>query len=485
MLGDEFAGVVAATLAASRGLRVLLASTGDLPDAYEVGPYRLPTRPLALAGLASPAAARVIGELNFGHLLKRRMRDHAPAFQLIAPDARLDVTGDDDALAAELARDAPAAADAALAVARAARDVSAHLDPLLGQSIAFPPVKFFDRREVARFDEPLAAAGAAVDAAAAAAPIARALAAAPAAFGTCLDPATGSPVAAGRALDQWRRGVPHLPGGRAALRTIFLDKFDSHGGERRAVEPEAILVSWGKATGVRLRDGEEIGAEHVVCAMPVARVRELLAKPPRRLEPIAGALRPAAYRYTLNLVVAEAGIPEGMAATALVVADPARPPVGDNALAVFVSEPDDEARAVVTVEALWPCPAGTTAPPDDGALADLRVRVRERLEDVMPFSSGHVLAAHSPNEIADPERIAARASLAEPLAPAPVWRVDGALLLGVAAAPYPLGVKRLTLASTQVLPGLGLEGELQAGWCAALIACGGAKKRDGLAVGAS
>jgi hypothetical protein len=28
------------------------------------------------------------------------------------------------------------------------------------------------------------------------------------------------------------------------------------------------------------------------------------------------------------------------------------------------------------------------------------------------------------------------------------------------------------------MPGLGLEGELEVGWCAALIACSGSKKKD-------
>ena len=59
-----------------------------------------------------------------------------------------------------------------------------------------------------------------------------------------------------------------------------------------------------------------------------------------------------------------------------------------------------------------------------------------------------------------------------------VWRFDGPLLLGLCGVPHATGVKGLTLASRQVLPGLGLEGELAAGWTAARLVAGGEKKRD-------
>jgi hypothetical protein len=42
-----------------------------------------------------------------------------------------------------------------------------------------------------------------------------------------------------------------------------------------------------------------------------------------------------------------------------------------------------------------------------------------------------------------------------------------------------VGVKNLTTASSQNLPGLGLEGDFAAGWCAARLVCTAAgKKKD-------
>ncbi len=477
VLGDDFPGVVAATLCAARGMRVLLATTRDDPESYKVGPYKLPTRPLVFTGMASPAIRRVMTELNFVHLLKRRLRDNAPAFQFVGPDARIDVTGDDDQLAAELARELSGTdGDAAMASSIAARYVSELIEPVLGQAIAFPPTKFWDRREVGRNEEPLEEAGRDVASKTAHSVLARALCDVPAALASHWDPRELTPIARARAFDLWRRGTAILPGGRRALRDIFMDKFASHSGEVRQVVAEELVTGWNKVTGVRLRDREEVGADHVIAAMPAADLVKLLPKTPKKLGELAEALVPTAYRYTLNLVMAEEGVPEGIGATVLVVHDPNEPLIGDNAFAIHVGPPDDEARVTVTVEAVCPAPGPGTSLDDE--FANLRIRLRERLEDIMPFSREHVLVAHSPNETADPEGIRAKADLTDPIAPTPAWHSELPPQLGVAAAPYQIGLKRLTCASSQILPGLGFEGELAVGWCAALLACSASKKKD-------
>ena len=63
--------------------------------------------------------------------------------------------------------------------------------------------------------------------------------------------------------------------------------------------------------------------------------------------------------------------------------------------------------------------------------------------------------------------------------PEPLWSSELPAALGVGAAPYDVGLKNLTPACTQNLPGLGLEGEFAAGWCAARAVCHAAgKKKD-------
>jgi hypothetical protein len=50
-LGDDLAGLIAATLCARRGLRVLVARTPESPpEDYRLGPYRLSREPMPLVG---------------------------------------------------------------------------------------------------------------------------------------------------------------------------------------------------------------------------------------------------------------------------------------------------------------------------------------------------------------------------------------------------------------------------------------------------
>jgi len=66
-----------------------------------------------------------------------------------------------------------------------------------------------------------------------------------------------------------------------------------------------------------------------------------------------------------------------------------------------------------------------------------------------------------------------------PLAMTPVWTGKLAHSAELAALPYQTGMKNLTLTGEQVLPSLGVEGALAAGWSAAKIACEIAgKKKD-------
>ncbi|HWM86353.1 MAG TPA: hypothetical protein VNO33_10960 [Kofleriaceae bacterium] len=479
VLGDDFSGLVAATLCARRGLRVLYAPGTRSPASYQLGPYRLPIEPLPLVGLSGAATRRVLDELHFQHLLKRKLFHPQPPFQLVGPDVRIAIDIDDSVLAREAERELRQAGTLLAAGERASR-VAGLLEPIFALDIAVPPTGFWERREMGRI------AGRLLDEAedwreGLDRELEQALLSLPAVFGTNTAPGDLSPVACARAFAEWRQGIAHLPGGWEALRAIFVDKFTSHNGEIRAVEVESFATSWSKVTGLRLVGGEELGAGHVIAAMPIEEMAEIADRKLRkRLEELAEGVQVGAYRYTLNLVLDEIGVPEGIGSNVLVLADPAAPLHGDNALAMFIDQPDSEARVAMTVQAI--CPAVEPAALDD-ALASLRVGVRERLEMVMPFHAEHVRLVHSPHESAPPEGsrdgLGDEVELAQLVQPRPLWRLPGEPMLGVAGLSYQVGMKQFTIASSQILPGLGLEGEMAAGWCAAKLVCDGTgKKKD-------
>jgi hypothetical protein len=273
--------------------------------------------------------------------------------------------------------------------------------------------------------------------------------------------------------------VSRLDGGREALKAMLLEKLRTqHAGEVRSISPASLQTKWSRVSGLTIKERDEtLGLQQLVVAMPIAELGDLFGdKRPKKLAALEKGIAPTAYRYVLNVVLGEAGIPEGMPPITFFVADPAKPLVGDNALAIHRSDPDDDARVIITVVANAPAPEGNEPLAD--VFAALRPKIRARLEQIMPFSSEHVILVHSPNEARPPEGLELAAKLPV-CAPEPLWTSKLEPSLGVSAVPYDAAMKGVTTASAQVLPGLGLEGEFATGWYASRIVCAAlGKKKD-------
>lgn len=488
VVGDDLAGLCAAALCARRGLRTLVLGDDQRPARYTLGPFKLPVDPGGLPGRGAGAAARVIRELGLDHALKRRVREARITAQLVGPDCRLDLVGDAAAQSRELVRELPTAATALATAWEEAATIAASADEILHGEDAFPGVGFFERRDVAKHATRAAEAAAAwwqrrVDDG----PLVAALTALPAAVGGRT--AGPPPLAIARALEHWRAGSPLLRGDGTGLRELLLERLRTANGELRTGEVAEIHSGWTKLTGLKLASGDELGAGQLVVARPMAELLPAFGKkPPKRLVELAAAQRLLGWRYTLNLVLDAAAVPEGMAPTVLSVIDPAAPLGDDNAFVTWVGEPDDQGRVIVTVSAtLLATDEEAATPPEPAALRTRARALREalwlRLDELMPFFADHLVVAHSPHDGAAPVAPGGRGTYelgrGLPATMAPVWKGELPGAAGLAGAPYAGGVKNLTLASAQVLPNLGLEGDLVVGWCAAREACAiGGKKRD-------
>ncbi len=506
VLGDELPGLIAAALCARRGMRSLLLGLDDRPARYTIGPHRLPLEPLIAAGFGRGGAGgppgpidRVMKELNLDHTIKRKLRDARCHVQLVGPDQRLDVSPDATVMAREIARELPGAQGEAFARAwNEATEVARLADPLLVGDAAFPGVGFWERREVHRAADRAAAEAAAwwqrVETDLAGTP-ALALLRLPATLGgAAIDP---GPLAIARALDAWRHGAPGLRGDLDALTELLVERVTSASGEHRGGAAAELAQGWSKVSGVRTTGGDDLGLGQLLAALPAADLLPLLGqkKAPKKLVEGAGELRRVGWRYTLNLVVDESGVPEGMAPTVLAVLDPTRPLVGDNAFQLHLGEPDDHGRVVVNVTAILP-----DTGPEPGQVLDeagaraaavqltrdmrtLRASLIDKIEQVMPFLASHVVLVHSPHEDVPPTIPGGRGGHEPPrhlpVPMRPLWQGSIEHGAGVAAYPYTTGIKNVTLASSQVIPSMGLEGAFAVGWSAAKVVCALAgKKRD-------
>jgi hypothetical protein len=481
VLGDATPGLACAALCARRGLRTLVLADETRPARYALGALRLPTAAPILPGRGGGASARVIRDLGLDHALKRRVRDGRVTTQLVGPDLRLDLVAEAAGQAKEWMRELPGATDGVLAAWDRAADIAKLTASLVTSDGAFPGVGFFERRDAVKQATRAAEVAAAWWTEATATP-------GPAAVLTGLPTALGDralatpPLAVAHALELWRAGAPGLRGDGTGLRELLIEKLTAAGGELRVGVAAELVAGWTKLTAVRLATGEELGAGQVVSALPVGELVPLLgAKPPRRVVELAEAATVAGWHYAINLVIDAAAVPEGMAATVLAVADTERPLTDGNGLTVHVGEADDQGRVVLTATAIAAAD-GPTAP-GPARLAEVRLRVLEHLETIVPFAHQHLIVMHSPYDGLDPVVPGGRAGYEPPRTgpstPPAIWRAGLPDTGSLAAAPYATGVKNLTLCSSQVLPTLGQDGELAVAWNAARIACGIAgKKRD-------
>lgn len=476
VLGDDLAALVCAALCARRGMRTLVLGDGR-PARYLLGPHKLPVEPATWPVVQGSAAERVLRELHAEMAMRRKLREPRIAAQLVAPGLRIDIGG--DRLAGELERElGPEAGAAWLARWEASREIARRLEPMLASEHAFPGAGFFERRELAKLAEPLAHDAAAWWTEAQAGPGAalfRQLAA------IALRHPAAPPVAIARAIDAWRTGPPALRGDGDAIRELLLEKQKTSNLEPRAERVTGLGVSWGKIASISLASGDDLGAGQVVASRPPAELVELLGKKaPKQLQELAEGARLVGYRYSLNIVLDEAGLPEHMAPTVAVIADPDAEPVGDAAFSIHVGETDETGRVIVTVATVLAAPDGARLDAEQLAprCAALRAALWRRLGDVMPFFERHLVLAHSPFEATPPQAPGGRGSYdvpkALPLAMTPVWTGAMAQTAELGALPYLTGLKNLTLTGEQVLPSLGVEGALAAGWSAAKIVCANA-----------
>ena len=478
VLGDDLAALVCATLCARRGMRTLILGD-DRPARYMLGPHKLPIEPVVWPTAAGSAAERVLKELHGELALRRKFREPRIAAQIVAPDFRIDLGA--DRIAPELTRELGTTSEATHARWQKGSEVARLFDPLLGGEHAFPGVGFFERREVAKLAEHLGDSAAAWWKDSEADPsgaLLRGLAA------IALRHPDPPPAAIARALDAWYAGPPALRGDGDAIRELLVEKLTTAGGEVRSGTVAEVAISWSKISSIILANGDEIGSGQVVASRSPQALADLLGKrAPKQLAQLASTMSIVGYRYTLNVVLDEAGLPEHMAPTVAVISDAAKAPVGDAAFSVHLGEADDAGRVVVTIAAVLPT-EGAIEP--DRLIAKcmaLRAGLWRRLGEVMPFFEKHLVLAHSPFEATPPHVPGGRGSYDVPrnlpLPMSPVWKGQLAATAETGALPYMTGLKNLTFTGDQVLPVLGLEGALVAGWSAAKVACALAgKKKD-------
>jgi len=467
VLGGGVGGAAAGALLSRRGFRVLLVDEGGASATVPGGGWLFPVRPALLpAYRLLPAADALLTDLGLATDAARSIEPLDPPLQVMLPRQRLVLATTPEALRRELLREWPADAariEEALTRLAAAAELGG---ALLKEAPPLPPAGLLERWSLAR----------ALGRAARETGIARALLAGP----SPLEGAGDTPLAA--ALTALARLLGHLDAppspfalGRlagVALQGLHRPVAGGHGieeGLRRritevrgevlgsAAEPariESVGVERGRLSTIRVAGYSDTWlARAFVVAAPLSRLGELV--------PAEGRGR----RAVRALAAARPG--HRIAASHLLLRAPARPPgLGDAAL---VLDAGGAAEGVVLVELSgarreprrgaapenapdhFTASAFTLLAPggDEGAA---RARLRSALDAALPFHERHLVHRAEPG-------------------PAPHGLAfEGIAPLGVGGQPVRSPWPNAFLANGEVLPGLGLEGELFAGLQAAALA---------------
>ncbi|MGC4116322.1 MAG: desaturase [Myxococcales bacterium] len=482
VLGSQLAGVVTGALLVKRGYRVLFVDPDGLGAYYEHKGYQLPYAPTMLPHLRRmPPAETALTELGIGVDLFRVLDGSAASdFQLLFPRHRIDLSVEADRRASEIGREFPSHKDAILSSLVAAQARAEATDPFFKLSLPFPPDGFFERRAVkkaAATCPPVLADGAIFEALGKT-PFADALQSL-GRFLTHLEDTEASSLSRLRPVAQLLHGACRYPGGYDGLREVVRARLADLGGNvlgdaHAPAEVEELLFDGGRFSGIKLAGSSNVyRGDCLVCGMDVSSLAALI--PPkakkRHLSDLLESVRVRRQLFTVNLVVRDEGLPLGLKDLALVhPGDEAHGPVLLEVSHARKAGKDVAGEKVLCASALVAHHEHSNSDERLQAIAD---RLEAVLEDLAPFVEQHVVERSVP-------ALHARHFKGTRLAYHPLMEVDADHTLGIAGLPHRTPCKNLFLASREVIPGLGLEGEFLAATRAALLVQGVIKKHDPL-----
>lgn len=480
VLGGQLGGAIAGALLAKRNYRVLLVEHDGVGHGYEVDGYLLPYAPFVAPPLkAMPEVDAIFSELGISTTLHRTFKPHTPALQLVLPQHRIDLHADDAKRLRELNREIPEAAasvDSALKSVAAQHELS---DPFFKEQPNLPPDGFFEKWAVNSLigkhpaltqPSPLSKNDEASALLSKLAPFLH--------FAMPTDAALPNV----RPLSQVLK-LPHkYPGGREGLREALFKRLQELGGDVIGLEPgeasvvEELSFDGSKLVGIKLVNSETtFRASCIVGATDAQAMRRLIQdkKKQRGLSEALDLAETKEILFPVNWVVPVDAMPLGMGDLMLVE-------TGDEGLSPLLVQvlparkaggkgEDDSARTVCAA-AFVPASARELG---EAHLKDFATRIEQKLDDLFPFVRSRLLARSAPYLDAGGVR-------GSRLQPHPHLAIKEEQFLGITGLKQRTPVKNLILASRDVLPGLGLEGELLAGLRAAKLVQETLKKKDPL-----
>jgi phytoene dehydrogenase-like protein len=456
VVGGQLSGAIAAALLARRGYQVLYVEHDGTGAGYAHDGWLLPYAPFVMPPLKAVAAfEEVAAELGVTTPLQRAMKLATPMLQLVRPGVRLDVFADPARTAADCKRALGADGAAFLAALGRATSAAERTEPFFREKPDLPPEGMFGRFKLNRITGRHASVGEA-PALSNEEPLERLV---NSLSGFLTYTAVSEGLAATRPLALALGGLFTIPGGREGLRELFLNRLRELGGDvllhDESTVAEALAFEGSRLTGIKLVRSETIYKTTVVLGATDAGALRRLLPDKKRNRALSETLDGAQARqilFSVNWVIPERALPRGMGELLLCESEDAElsPILIQVQPAKKVAESGGDELRVVCAAAFVPATARDLG---DEHLTGLKSRIGQQLGALMPFSRPKVVLESAPYLDASGVR-------GSRLLPHPHLAFEDEALLGITGLPVRAPAKHLFLASREVLPGLGFEGEV-------------------------
>jgi phytoene dehydrogenase-like protein len=463
VFGSQLSGVLAGALLAKRGYRVLHLDPEGLGTYYEDRGFELPYAPSVLPSLKRlPQADAALAELGIAIELGRILDGTGNDLQLLFPRSRLDLTSAAARRASEVGREFPDQKESLIAALEATIAIAGATDPFFKSPLLpLPPSGFFERfhlKKAIRAAPSLQSEPAHPMEGELLGEALRALGR----FLIYLEDDEAGRTARARPVAQVLAGAHRFPGGAIGLREALRKRLGELGGDDAGVEGEPAVVEELLFEG-RLFSGVKIAANKnvyrarcLVAGTDVAALAPLV--PPRakkrKLADLFESVRQRRYLFPINLVVRNEGLPLGLKELALIV--PGDEELGPVLLEVAPARKDGRELPEMRVLCAAAFVSAAEHDASESRLRELAGRIEAATLEIAPFCEPHIVARSAPY-------LDAKNARGNRLSPHPLLEIGEDPLLGLSGLPQRTPCKNLFLASREVLPGLGLEGEFMAG----------------------
>lgn len=485
VVGTQISGLIAASLLAKRGRRVLVVDHGQSATTYPYHGMRLPLLPNLVPALEqAPHVQRVHEELGLAPTMRQKLQPLSTPFQVVLEKRRINMQQPLMVLLKELGSEYPEHAEHIRGFIAQLFSLDDALTQFLRQAPALTGGSLWENFKTRRMLAKMQAFSAQLYAH----PLLKdltpshpifSLLQGPLAFFSNLWTETPSCFQGVRLFSAYLRGMNTLAEGSESLQQMFLDVAVRNGVTLRQGAVVANIRSRRRAlTELEIEDERYTQTADYFISNTQTPFYELLKASQRHARFVAEteAVQPTGGFLTLNLVVEKAVIPQGMGQALFLSNGRTQgredehpdPPVLLQRMPIPIASNDMPTKFVEDKEVLHVrCPVRVQDVVRSPArLEKLKTGIMARVRRVVPFLDAYLHSVSLPTDAASWDlQMAEQAPLqhVDPWLVHPLFEVGKAGKLGITARSQRTYYRNLVHCGRDVVPGLGLEGEYIAG----------------------